>query len=140
MHICNHPVRICNHRVSICNHPVGVDRQLGLAGGLLSSHIPNKTDRTYIEDVKNPDKVIPPSRDLVLICLRVEHLGDHIPLAQLNDLPLNLCDHSVIGASVSGLLRARIVGITHAVSCSIAPRTDWLSASNRIPLNPRSRA
>ena len=90
--------------------------------------------------MKDPDKVIPPSDNLVLIDLRVEDPGGDVPLAQLDDLPLDLCDHSAIGASISGLLGERIVGIAHLVSCSIAPRTDWLSASNRVPFNPQSRA
>ena len=74
--------------------------------------------------MKDPDKVIPSSGNLVLIDLRVEDSGGHVPLARLDDLSLDLCDHSTIRASISGLLGERIVGIAHAVSCSIAPRTD----------------
>ena len=53
--------------------------------------------------MKDPDKVIPPSSNLVLIALRVEDSGSHVPLAQLDDLPLDLCDHSASGTLISGL-------------------------------------
>jgi hypothetical protein len=54
--------------------------------------------------VKNSDKVMPPSGNLVLIVLRVEESGDRIPVTLLEDLPLDLEDSPVIEISVSGSL------------------------------------
>ena len=100
----------------------------------------NKADRTYVENVKDPDKVIPPSGNHVLIDLRVKGPGDYVPLTLFDDLPLDLGHGSAILASISRSLGVGIIGMAHAVSCPIALRTDWLSASNRVPFNPRSRA
>jgi hypothetical protein len=90
--------------------------------------------------VKNPDKIVPPDRDLVLIVLRVEDSGDHVPVTLLDDLPLDLGDSSAIGKSVSESLGVPIAGLAHVVSCPIALSTDRVSSSNRFPSNPRSRA
>ena len=81
---------------------VSVDRQFSLNGGLLSSRIPNKPDLTYIEDVKDPEKVAPPSDNLVLIALRIESPRSYVPLALFDDIPLDLCYCPAIGTSASG--------------------------------------
>ena len=53
------------------NHLMGVHRQLGL-NGVLSQRTLGRTDWTYVEDLENPDEVQLPTRDLILIVLRVE--------------------------------------------------------------------
>ena len=68
----------------------------------------NVTDRTYIEYVKDPDKVIPPNRNLVLIGLCVEDSGGYIAFTLLGDPPLNFGHGSAIKTSVSGPLNLHI--------------------------------
>ena len=60
------------------------------------------TNQTHVEDVKDPDKVLPPSRNLVLIGFREEETGDYCSFPLLDHLPLDLCHGSTIEASVSG--------------------------------------
>ena len=50
----------------------------------------------HVEDVKDPDKVLLPSDNLVLISLREDESGDCVPFALLDDLPLDLRHSSVI--------------------------------------------
>jgi hypothetical protein len=89
--------------------------------------------RTHVEDLKDPDQVLLPSRNFVLIVLGEEESEDRIPFTPLDDLPLHLCQGSAIETSVSGSLGARIA--THAFRVPIASRTDWLSSSDRLPFN-----
>ena len=133
-------MHIGNHHMCICNHRVGINCQLGLRGSAAEFTNTQKIDWTHIEDVKDPNKVILPSGDLVLIDLRMEHSGEHIPFFLLNDLPLDLGHGSGIETRVSESLGARVAGMTHVVSCPIALETEWPSSSNRLPFNPRSRA
>jgi hypothetical protein len=65
---------------------------------LLSLGIPNITDRTHIEDVKDPDKFLIPSNNLVLIALREEESEECASFAVLIDLPLHLGHGSTIGS------------------------------------------
>jgi hypothetical protein len=102
--------------------------------------MPNRTDRTYVEDLEDPEEVIPPNRNLVFIVLRVEKSGDWIPFALFDDLRLDFGDRSEIETSVSGSLVENIAGMAHVVNCPIAPSTDRLSSSNRLPSTPRFRA
>jgi hypothetical protein len=53
-------------------------------------------NQTYVEDLKDPDKVLPPSRNLVLIALREDESGERIPFCLLGHLPLHLRHGSVI--------------------------------------------
>lgn len=99
----------------------------------------NRVDLTYIEDVKDPDEVMFPNGNLILV-LRVEKSGSHVRFTLLYYLPLNLGHSSVIEALVSKSLSARSIGTAHEVNCSIALSTDSVSSSNRLPFNPRSRA
>ena len=57
--------------VNLRNHLVGINRQLGLKW-VLSQRIHGRTDLTYVEDLKDPDEVQFPTRDLILIAPRVE--------------------------------------------------------------------
>ena len=52
--------------------------------------------------------MISPCGNLVLIGLCVESSGNHVPLALLDDIPLNLGHGSAVGTSVSGPFGARI--------------------------------
>ena len=90
MSISNHCVCVNDHRVSVCNHDVGIDRQLGLKGELLNRRTPNKTNRAHIEHVKNPDKVLLPTRNLVPIPLRMDKPGEWIPVTLFDHPSLDL--------------------------------------------------
>jgi hypothetical protein len=46
--------------------------------------------------VKDPDKVLIPSSNLILIALREEEPEDYIPFALLTDIPLHLGHGSAI--------------------------------------------
>jgi hypothetical protein len=96
--------------------------------------------RTYVEHVKDPDKVIPPNHNLVLISRRIEESEGPIPFTLLSNLSLNLCHCSAIEPLVSESLGVHVAGLAHVVSCPIAPSTDWLRSSNRLPLTPRYKA
>jgi hypothetical protein len=74
--------------------------------------------------VKNPDKVLLPSRDLILIALGEDESMESIPFALLDDLSLDSVHRSVIEVSVSGLLGVGVFGLTHSVRSPIASRTD----------------
>ena len=101
----------------------------------------NKTDRTYIEDVKNPGKVLLPRYDLVLIALRAEKSGHRIPFTPFDDFPLDLGHGPVFEvSSVSESPGVHIACLAYIVNCPIAPSTDRLSSSNRLPSTPRSNA
>lgn len=100
--------------------------------------MPNEPDQTYIEEVQEPNKVMPPNENIGLVALRVEESGGKIPFTLLGDVPLYLSHSSEIKISVSGSLNVHT--LAHVVSCPIAPSTDQLSSSNFFPFNPRSRA
>jgi hypothetical protein len=57
---------------------------------LLSSRIPNRADRTHIENVKDPEKFLIPSGNFVLISLRENEPDNCAPFAPPIDLPLHL--------------------------------------------------
>jgi hypothetical protein len=65
---------------------------------LLSLGIPNITDLTHIEDVKDPDKFLIPNDNLVLIALREDESEECPSFAMLIDLPLHLGHGSTIGS------------------------------------------
>ena len=50
--------------------------------------MPSIADRTYIEDMKDPIKVLPPSSNLILVVLCMQGLRGRIFLAQLDNLVL----------------------------------------------------
>jgi hypothetical protein len=66
-----------------------------------------KTERTYIEDVKDPDKILLPSRNLVFIALREDEPDYCTPFTMLRDLPLDPRQGSAIQTLVNGLLGVR---------------------------------
>jgi hypothetical protein len=65
----------------------------------------NTTDRTYVEDVKKPDEVQPPSGNLVPITLRKNEPGDRVSFPLFHNLGLNFRHGSVVEKSISGPVR-----------------------------------
>jgi hypothetical protein len=59
----------------------------------------NTTDRTYVEDVKKPDEVQPPSGNFVPITLRENEPGDRVSFPLLHNLGLNFRHGSVVEKS-----------------------------------------
>ena len=88
--------------------------------------------------MKNPDEVLLPSCDLLLVTLREDEPGHCIPFALLDDLLLNPPQRPVIETLVSGSLAAGSICLTHPVRSPIASRMDWVSSSDRFPFNLRS--
>ena len=87
----------------------------------------NGTDRPHVEDMKNPDKILLPSRNLVLIALGEDESVDRVPFPSLAHLPLDRGHGTVIETSVSESPSGCITGLAHVVSSPIASRTVWLS-------------
>ena len=56
----------------------------------------NRCNKTHVEDVEGPNKVLLPSRDIIFITLRMNESGGRIPFTLLDDLPLDLGQGSVI--------------------------------------------
>ena len=52
--------------------------------------------------MEDPDEVLPPSRNLLLITLREDESDHSIPFTLLDDLPLDLCQGSVIEGTMNG--------------------------------------
>jgi hypothetical protein len=87
--------------------------------------------------VKDPDKVLVPNSNLILIAFREDKTEDYIPFTSLADLPPHLGHGSETDTSVSGSLVVRTAGLAHMVRSPIASRTAWVSPSNCFPLNLR---
>ena len=89
--------------------------------------------------MKDPNKVLIPSGNLVFVTLREEESGESTPFTPLDDLPLNLGHGPVIETSVNGLrsLGMRIADLAYVVRSPIASRTASVSSSNRFPFNLR---
>lgn len=104
--------------------------------------MPDETNWTYVEDLKNPIEILFPSSNHILFVLRVEDSRDGVSFTPFDNLPLDPGHRPTIVARVSESFnaRVRVAGSAHDVSSSIASSTDWLSSSNRLPSKPRSRA
>ena len=100
--------------------------------------IPHRFNKTHIEDVKDPDEVLLPSRNLLFIAFRENELDDRIPFTLLDDLPLDPRQGSAIETLVSGSLAVYITRLAYTVRSPIASKTDWFSLSGRFPFNFRS--
>ena len=81
----------------------------------------DRTDLTYVEDIKNPIKVRPPCSDCILI-IRAVRSGEWIPFAILDDLLLDL-RHSPVKSIVGELSKSSTTGLTYVLNCVIASRT-----------------
>jgi hypothetical protein len=77
--------------------------------------------------VKDPDKVLLPNCNLVLIGFGDDKSVDRVPFTLLDNPTLDLGQCSRIKSSVSGSLCVRMDGMAHVFSSLIASRTDWLS-------------
>lgn len=82
-----------------------------------------RSDRTYVEDLKDPDEVQPPSGNHIFIVLRVEQSRHHISFALLNDLPLNPRHGSIARTPISGLYCIHVIIKAHVVNCLTASHT-----------------
>ena len=63
---------------------------------LLSLWMANRLNRTYVEDVKDPDKILLPGSNLTLIALGEDESMYRIPFALIDDLPLDIGQGSMI--------------------------------------------
>ena len=90
---------------------------------MLDSWIPSRNSRTYSEDLKYPDEVLLPTRDLILIVLGQDESKDRPPFAPFGDPPLDLRQGPTIETSVSRSLKVCSAFLAHAVRVPIAPRT-----------------
>ena len=95
----------------------------------------NWTNRTHVEHVKDPDKVLFPSGNLVPVALREDESEHCTPFTLLNDLDMNLCYGSATWVSES--FAVPISDPAHVVRFPIASMTGWLSPSNLLPSNLR---
>jgi len=84
--------------MDIRDEHVGVDCQLGLREGC--QEMSNRTDWTYVEDMKDPIEVPLPSRNLIFDSWDVEEASGCILFALYDDLPLNLCHSSTIDRDI----------------------------------------
>src|ERR1700733_4614733 len=100
--------------------------------------MPNRSKRTYVEDVKDPDQVLFPSYNLLPITFREDGSDHCVPFTLLYDLPPDPRQSSVIESSVNISLAASITASAHKVRSPIPSRMDWLSPSNRLPFSLRS--
>ena len=71
--------------------------------------------------MEDPDKVLFPSRDLVLVVLGEDESEHCPPFTPFGDPPLDLGQGPTIETSVSRLLGWRIVFLAHVVRLPIAP-------------------
>ena len=136
--ILNRRVGILNCQVGIRNRQVSIHQQLRLGVGY--QRLPNAIYRTHRENLKDPIEVLSPSRDSILVRLRVEHSRNYASLTPFDHVVLYSGHSPAIDRLMNALLSAHIGSLTHVVRCSIAPRTDLLSSSNCLPSKPRPRA
>ena len=93
---------ICHHiTVDIREHCVTTDQQLRLEGKL-SVTANCGIDLTYVEDVKDPSEVLPPTRNRIFVDLRMEDPRDRMSFTLVNDLPLDLGHSPAVEILVSG--------------------------------------
>ena len=88
--------------------------------------------------MKDSDKVLLPSRNLLLVALREDESGHYIPFAVLDDFLLDPCQGPAIETLVSCSLAAHATDFTYTVNSEIASKMDWLSPSKLFPFSLRS--
>ena len=145
MDIRNHRVGIHNCQVGILNCQVGIrNRQVSIHQQLrleeIYQRLPNGIYWTHGEDLKDSNEVLSPSRDSILVRLRVEDSGNYASFTPCDNVVLYPGHSPAIDGFMSALPSAHIANLTHVVRCSIAPRTDLLSSPNCLPSKPRPRA
>ena len=97
---------------------VSIDCQLGLKGR--RQQISVRTDLTYVEDVKEPGQVLPPSSDRIFVIFGMKETRDGISFTLLNNPHLDRGHSAMIDLG----RRTTSASITHVVKCSIASNTD----------------
>ena len=126
--------------MDIREHGMVVDQQLRLKWEL-SAIVKRDRINTYVEDAKNSVEVPSPTRNHIFIGLCMEDPRDRTSFTLFDDLSLDLGHSPAIDkASVSRPQSVHISASTYMVSSSIAPSTDGLRLSGRLPFKPRSRA
>ena len=143
--ILNRQVGILNHRVGILNCQVGIrNRQVSIHQQLrlevVYQRLPNAIYWTHSEDLEDPIEVLSPSRDSILVRLRVEDSRNYASFAPFDHVVLYPGHSPAIVRLMSALPSAHIASLTHVVRCSNAWSTDSLSSSNRLPFKPRPSA
>ena len=136
--VLNRRVGILNCQVGIRNRQVSIHQQLRLGVGY--QRLPNAIHWTHRENLKDPIEVLSPSRDSILVRLRVDHSRNYASLTPFDHVVLYPGHSPAIDRSMRAFFSARIASLTHVVRCSIAPRTDLLSSPNCLPSKPRPRA
>jgi len=101
--------------MKIQKHHVVIHQQLRLK--LDYERSSNRTDRTHIEDVKDPVEVQLPGSNPFFIVLCTEESRGCISPTVLDDLSLNLGHGSGIEKSVSQSLDVWMVVSAHVVNC-----------------------
>ena len=81
-------------------------------------------DLTRIKHMKDPEEVLLPNRDLVLVAFCEDESEHWIPFPLLFDLPLNPRHDSAIETPVSGRLFVCVTGLAHEVRSPITSRMD----------------
>ena len=89
--------------------------------------MPERANRTHIENVKDPEKILLPSSDLSLITLGENESMYRVPFTMLDDLTLDLGQGSASENIGKYINLCAVTGLAHVVSSAIASRTDWLS-------------
>ena len=77
--------------------------------------------------MKDPDQILLPSSNLVLIAFGEDESMDRIPFTLLDDLPLDLGESSKIENACKWIAPRGRSGLAHVVNPPIASRMDWLS-------------
>ena len=68
-----------NNVVGVRSRGIGIDCKFSLGTG--GQGCKRRSDRTYVEDLKDPVEFSPPGRDLFFIDPRVEKVRNRVPLA-----------------------------------------------------------
>ena len=90
-----------NDVVGVRSRGVGIDCKFSLETG--GQGCERGSDRTYVEDLKDPVEFSPPGRDLFFIDPRVEKVRNRVPLALFPVILLNLRHGSAIGSILSAI-------------------------------------
>ena len=99
-------------------------RKFGLEAG--SQQSPGTSERTDLKDVTDLIELQLPGSDRLFVIPRSELSGERVPLASLDDIPLDIGHHPAIEGLVSKSTNVCVTSSTHVVNRSIALRTDWL--------------
>jgi hypothetical protein len=117
-----HVAGIRNVAMNIGKYYMCVDCKFGLSAK--GQRCWGRSDRTYIEDMKDPCEIRLPGCNFFLIVLGVEKTRNRVTLALFGNLPLDFCHRPATSGVVSRQSGSYIVYGTYAVNWSIASRTD----------------